>query len=284
MLETCNPSASTAGCEAVVKKDCQWSGWTSSKCSSTCGRGSYYKKRTIKVPSAFGGKPCDGNETEVHECKDLKPCPTPTPVNCLLDKWSDWSACSTCGGQRKRYRNIAKAPEHGGDECKETETSETEGCLGKEFCTKTYCNWAGWGDWGGCSRKCGTGKRMRRRTLAESSTPPADDTSSSGSSKSNNAKSQRLYSTYQELEKLLQEKSGTHWQELGMSFGCGCLSFVVFFTAIRYGSARMRSVSPAEEGPDGDALWSQRGASDRGYNQLIANEDIPNEDSSAVYE
>jgi len=241
-LKSCNPATSTSGCNAVVKKDCEWSNLTKKPCSATCGRGEYYTTRKIKVQAQYGGAPCEGHETEVHECKDLKECAKAPAVDCQWDKWSEWSACTKCGGQRKRYRNILKAPAHGGKECKDTDTSETEGCLGKaeKLCEKTYCIWQAWDEWGGCSRKCGTGKKMRRRTLHESAKPAGDDTAAKPPAK-HTAKGKRLYNTYQELELQLKDKSETHWQELFAAFGGGCISFIVLASAIRTFSKRMRS-------------------------------------------
>jgi hypothetical protein len=273
----------------MVKKDCEWGEWKDTDCSAKCGRGDFYKKRDIKVHATFGGKPCDGNFTEVHECKDLKPCPTPKPINCEWDVWSKWSACTKCGGQRKKYRNIKTAPQNGGTECKDTDTSLTEGCLGKEWCDTTYCAWTDWDAWGGCSRKCGSGTKMRRRNLKEfanntdtttttekptekpdtnssSDTKSSSDEESSSDEKSSSddekssshssssddadSKNTRLYHEYQELEMQLRAKAGSHWQELVMSFAGGCISFVVLASAVRFGTTRMRC-SNSQEMPTG---------------------------------
>jgi hypothetical protein len=231
-IKTCNPSSTTKGCTPVVKKDCVWNAFSASDCSATCGRGDIYKKRTIKVHAAFGGAPCVGNETVVEPCKDLDPCPKPKAIDCKWATWSDWSACSKCGGQRKRFRDIKAAPQYGGQKCVATETSQTEGCLGKEYCTKTFCVWQSWGDWGACSRKCDTGRRKRRRQLKETSEAPADHGDSNA---------QRLYNTYQELQEQIAEKSQERWQDLALAFSGGCLSFIVLASAIRFGAMRMRS-------------------------------------------
>jgi len=235
-LKTCNPSTVTEGCVAVVKTDCEWNGWTSSACSVTCGRGDIYKKRTIKVHAAFGGNPCTGPETLVAPCEGLQPCPANAAVDCKWASWSTWSACSECGGQRKRFRDIQAAPQYGGEKCVATDTSQTEGCLGKEYCTTTYCVWGSWSSWGSCTRKCDTGKRKRRRELKETATAPKDDEDS---------KAQRLFNTYQELQQQIQDKSGQRWQELVTAFGGGCLSFVVLASAMRFWTTRIRCAAPA---------------------------------------
>ena len=67
-----------------------WSAWT--KCSTDCGPGLQYRKRSVDVAALHGGKPC-AEMKQARECK-LKEC----PVHCKHN-WSNWGACSaTCGG------------------------------------------------------------------------------------------------------------------------------------------------------------------------------------------
>lgn len=75
---------------------------------------------------------------------------------------------------------------------------------------------------------------MRRRQLKESITPSDDDKGK------DHSKSKRLFNTYQELQKQLEDKSSGNWQVLVVAFGGGCLSFIVLASAIRFVSGRSR--------------------------------------------
>lgn len=230
-LRTCNPAHKTKGCHVVEKRDCEFDKWVSSACPVTCGHGEIMKTRAIKVPSTDAGKPCSGHVKEVEACKDLKPCPKPKPVDCKWSSWSTWGACDKCGGQRKRFRAIEKAPAHGGKICEAADTEQSEGCTGASMCTRTYCIWSNWQHWSSCSRSCGSGKRSRRRTLGESHKPASDS-----------AKDEKLFETYQELSIQLDEKSTQQWQELLFAFVAGCMSFLTVVLATRvFRRARHRS-------------------------------------------
>jgi len=268
-LKTCNPSSTTKACAAVVKKDCEWGSWKEKPCDAKCGRGNIFKTRNIKTPAAFGGSACKGGEKEVHPCKNLKPCPVPAPVDCVWDKWSAWSACSKCGGQMNRMREVSTAPQHGGSLCKATETSQTQGCDGKEFCSKTYCIWQTWSAWSGCSKKCGNGRKSRRRQLKESIKPSKDD--------GENAKSKRLFNTYQELANQVEDQSGQRWRELILAFAGGCVSFVVLASAWRFFGIGFRSQVACGQAC-GQPTLAQQDRPIRGYSPLLeVDERLPSE-------
>ena len=85
-------------------------------------------KRTRKCdspPSAHGGLDCDGDETEIRECK-IDYC----PINGNWSKWSNWSSCGkTCGvtfRMRKRFCNNP-SPKYNGSYC-EGENVEYDDC------------------------------------------------------------------------------------------------------------------------------------------------------------
>ena len=55
--------------------NCEWSEWTTTDCSETCGAGTRSKSRTITVMGAHGGDECnDDDATAVEDCND-GPCP-----------------------------------------------------------------------------------------------------------------------------------------------------------------------------------------------------------------
>ncbi|CAG2242954.1 unnamed protein product [Mytilus edulis] len=95
--------------------DGQWSSWTTTSCSMTCGNGMTYRNRTCNNPSpSDGGKICQGVDNESSVCN---------LGDCRVDgHWGLWSSvrCSiTCGngiGRRTR-RCDNPAPSGGGKGC-----------------------------------------------------------------------------------------------------------------------------------------------------------------------
>ena len=53
--------------------DCQWSKWTASSCSATCGGGNMRKTRNKIIEEKDGGI-CTGNAVEDEECNERE-CP-----------------------------------------------------------------------------------------------------------------------------------------------------------------------------------------------------------------
>ncbi|XP_052086000.1 slit homolog 1 protein-like isoform X2 [Mytilus californianus] len=87
--------------------DGEWSSWSNSTCSVTCGNGILSRNRTCDspVPSA-GGKTCNGSSVDTSDCS-LSDCP-------VDGHWGSWSTgpCSvTCGnGIRYRQRSCDSPP------------------------------------------------------------------------------------------------------------------------------------------------------------------------------
>ena len=55
---------------------CEWGEWIIGECSEECGEGTRTNTRTLKVPSDYGGKECDGpssfEETcTLHDCSGI---------------------------------------------------------------------------------------------------------------------------------------------------------------------------------------------------------------------
>lgn len=138
-------------------RDCEVSDWSAQTCSKTCGRGVMIKTRSIIVNPA-GGTACP--PLEMQEACAEDPC----PVDCLLEEWSGWSACSgQCGGGvRERTRSISVAPQHDGSPCEHTE--EEEAC-NVQSCDAD-CELGEWSAWSGCSKACGRGALRRTRGVS----------------------------------------------------------------------------------------------------------------------
>ncbi|XP_069128273.1 SCO-spondin-like isoform X2 [Argopecten irradians] len=83
-----------------------WSEW--GDCSVTCGGGLQNRNRTCDGPF-FGGKPCDGVDTEDQICS-TNLCPIPGEWL----EWSSWSMCSkTCGGGVRDRSRVCNETSYG---------------------------------------------------------------------------------------------------------------------------------------------------------------------------
>jgi len=85
------------------------------------------------------------------------------PIDCKLDDWGGWSACSAeCGGGvKERSRDVLIQPEHGGEPCEETE--DAEGC-NIQSCS-VDCVLSEWSAWSGCSKACNGGTQRRTKGI-----------------------------------------------------------------------------------------------------------------------
>jgi hypothetical protein len=149
--KACNTKACPINC-----KTSKWTAW--SKCTKTCGGGKKDRQRSIEVHTAFGGKACGGLEQKV-SC-GAAPC----PVDCAMNKWQSWSACSkSCGtGVSKRLRSKKSDPKFGGSNCPhrtESRKCHTEAC-------PVNCVISQWGKYTACSKTCGTGRQIRYKVIA----------------------------------------------------------------------------------------------------------------------
>jgi hypothetical protein len=78
-----------------------------------------------------GGDECRLATKEAEKC-NLGKC----PVDCRLDNWQDWEACSDeCGnGTRVRQRKLVQHTEYNIDGCIQAEFNKTEDCPGLNPC------------------------------------------------------------------------------------------------------------------------------------------------------
>ncbi len=162
--------------------DCpQWTEWSPwSECTKTCGGGTRQKTRTCPVEgeSYYSDVlPCGEGDTVLQEPCNVQEC-LPDP------EWSDWTPWSTCsqtcgGGTTRRSRTCEVQVETPSLDIRRgksldsnvTEEGEDKPCPGPStmvmFCNLDECppetNWGPWGPWGECTKKCGGGKRTRKR-------------------------------------------------------------------------------------------------------------------------
>ncbi|XP_063682344.1 A disintegrin and metalloproteinase with thrombospondin motifs adt-1-like [Bolinopsis microptera] len=151
-------------------KPCQVNGdWSTfgiwSRCSKTCGGGNQTRSRNCSNPTpAFGGKDCTGDSIQTQDC-NTNPC----PLNGGWSGFESWSACSKeCGGGAKiRTRNCANPiPAYGGIKCPGT-GSESQVCNNNP-CPRDGA-WSDFGSWSRCSKTCGRGIQIGRRSCSNPS-------------------------------------------------------------------------------------------------------------------
>eukprot|EP00747_Dinoflagellata_sp_TGD_P121039 gnl/TRDRNA2_/TRDRNA2_173374_c0_seq1.p1 gnl/TRDRNA2_/TRDRNA2_173374_c0~~gnl/TRDRNA2_/TRDRNA2_173374_c0_seq1.p1 ORF type:complete len:1602 (+),score=263.90 gnl/TRDRNA2_/TRDRNA2_173374_c0_seq1:84-4889(+) len=153
--------------------DCQftdWSAWSPAACPKKCN-GYRTHQRTVAVPSADGGKPCNGGTVMNERCNpsygeaDPEGCDSGYPVDCVLEDWSEWSECSeTCGrGFQVHKRKIKVEPAFNGKAC-ENPLEEIRECNTHAACNMkvTNCEWDDWQEWTPCDHRTGQISRYRK--------------------------------------------------------------------------------------------------------------------------
>lgn len=143
--------------------DCAWHPWGEFEaCSRTCGGGTQRRQRFISVMVTAGGKLCTGMPEEWRKCADF-----PCPVDCA---WGEWQTsdhgrggCSvSCGGGTTAYfRHRITSQQYGGVAC-DGDSVRMQEC-GLYVCPED-CLWDCWGPFGPCSKTCGGGFRLRKRS------------------------------------------------------------------------------------------------------------------------
>lgn len=146
----------------------EWSRWTSwTKCDCTKSSPVKLRTRHCRMATKFIKPNCPGFDMEKQACE----CEPNKKMNFNLSynknisdltEWSDWSECSVnCGNgvrMRSRQCNIQRDVF-----CRSTTEliREQTACSGD--CSMLNF-WSEWSDWSKCSKACGTGFMIRKRT------------------------------------------------------------------------------------------------------------------------
>jgi len=149
---SCNTHNCPVNC--VMKS---WGSWGS--CNKACGKGLQSRSRSIAVNAAHGGTPC-GDKTASQSCNTHN-----CPINCAVSGWKAWGSCSKdCGsGVKSRARTITTNPAFKGNGCpalSQTQACNTHGCA-------VHCEMSAWSAWGTCSKQCGTGNKVKTRSITK---------------------------------------------------------------------------------------------------------------------
>jgi len=162
-IQPCN----TQSCSDTVCVDAQWSEWMKwGECTTPCGGGLMWRSRKIMTEANECGLPVTGDDKEFKACNTYS---CTVDKDCVLDIWSDWSACScTSNGVQRRSRRIVSYGKGNGKFCMGS-TKQIEGCNIPQVEKPQYpvdCTFAPWSQWLECSATCSTGQRERARTMA----------------------------------------------------------------------------------------------------------------------
>jgi hypothetical protein len=155
----CPPLAELRSCATdACPVHCDTSSWTAwSTCSKSCGTGMQSRSRSVVTHAAHGGYVCP-------PLAELRSCATDAcPVDCVLSRWSAWSACSkTCGaGVQTKSRTVATAVQDGGKAC--DALSAVQACTDGRC--PVHCDVSSWNSWSTCTKTCGVGMQSRSRSV-----------------------------------------------------------------------------------------------------------------------
>jgi len=109
----CNTKVQNCTVATKCPVDCQWSAWSTSECTASCGGGTLTKERTSKLSE----KELAETPSCRHKLVLVESCHTDEcPVNCEWGRWQD-QECDCSTGQMTRTRTKKKEKAHGGKEC-----------------------------------------------------------------------------------------------------------------------------------------------------------------------
>merc|ERR1719191_2596143 len=145
-------------------EDCEVGEWQPGECSVECAGGERTLTREVVTPASNGGAECP-IMIEKEPC-NMQPC----PIDCVVDVWSEFGACSKdCGGGiQTRVRRPITEDEHGGEPC--GDLSETMEC-NMDACDMPCEIEPVWSEWSECSKECDWGITFQMKGVAKEGGP-----------------------------------------------------------------------------------------------------------------
>jgi len=135
--------------------DCLMSAWSAwSTCDGT--REQNRSRHVVRLPGK-GFKPCGEVLGEVRKCGASQ-----HHLDCQVNQWGVWSACSCEVTIRTRHREVISESQGSGKGCT-LSLSEVAECTG--LTCAGDCVWGQWLQWSGCSCSCGGGSKTRSRNI-----------------------------------------------------------------------------------------------------------------------